>query len=280
MRDSRGRRIQQRTIPGSLLITLFCYKSFAQVGFFFLAVTLVVLKFSGADASVFFLFAEEQKAQAKIVGVEEMNFTINERTVYKFHYSFSDPWGFTHEDYSYVTRPGRRWTGDTVTVTFPKEYPEYSRLSFGDRSLFGYWEFAFLLVDLVLLAISLPRSIKSLRLLKQGREGKAKLLRKEKTNTTINDQPVIKLVFSYRDDGGQTHEFTIKTHRPRALLDDDEESILFFPDEPKKVVLMDTLPPAVTIHHDKIDFDIKPSMFKLVAPSLSLLALIVLIIPF
>ena len=279
MRDSRGRRIAQRQVPKLLSLVLFSYKPIQQVSFFELAVIILFLKFSGADLSVFFLFAEQAEAPGQVLDVEELNFSINDRAVYKFHYSFKDPWGFVHEDYSYVTRPGQRWTGDKVVVRFPAQFPEYSTLSFGDRSIFGYWDYLFLLAGLAIFAISLPSTLRNLKLLKHGRTGVATLLRKERTNTTINDQPVIKLVFNYKDDSGESHEFVIKTHKPRELTDDEQEKILFMPDRASQVVLLDSLPKSLEIHQDKIEFDVEASKRFLLAPGLTLAALIVSLLP-
>ena len=64
----------------------------------------------------------------------------------------------------------------------------------------------------------------------------------EPTNTRINNQTVYKLTFEFTTDDGRRYEATARSHRPFVLEDEPQEQLLYDPYNPKKAVLLDSLP--------------------------------------
>jgi hypothetical protein len=79
-------------------------------------------------------------------------------------------------------------------------------------------------------------------LLEHGKIGFGKLTSSEATGTRINNQPVIKLIFSFTAIDGDEYEAIAKTHEPTDLRDEAVEPLLYDEDDPYYAVLLDDLP--------------------------------------
>jgi len=72
---------------------------------------------------------------------------------------------------------------------------------------------------------------------------------KKATGVLINEKPVYKLTFAF-DLDGETHSTIVKAHDPEVLkriTDEEEELLLYLPDNPKKSALWDHFPYSYTL---------------------------------
>ena len=79
-------------------------------------------------------------------------------------------------------------------------------------------------------------------MLSQGRIAFGKLISTEGTGASINNRPVLKLTFNFKDEDGLDWDVTAKTHEPEDLRDEVEEPLLYDPNDPSTAVLLDNLP--------------------------------------
>ncbi|MFO0554170.1 MAG: DUF3592 domain-containing protein [Polyangiaceae bacterium] len=157
-----------------------------------------------------------------------------------------------------------RWPvpGATVTVQYRADRPSSSRIEGLRARTFGVWSGLLFLPFLVLVGVSIVNAIRGAgdaKLLERGVLGFAKLVKKEPTNTRVNKQRVYRYVFeldlppeegdtSYRASSRSVerkYQFTVKTHKGRAIEDEPFEPVLYDPTRAGRGLALDAL--AVTI---------------------------------
>jgi hypothetical protein len=135
--------------------------------------------------------------------------------------------------------------GSDVKIEYVVERENISRIEGMRRAAMPPWVAVlaiFPAVGLAFLIFGVSRGIRQRRLLARGRIAAGKKVAKRGTDVTINGRKVYELTFEFKDDHGATHQTRVKTHRPRALEDDAEETLLYDPVNPSRAVLMDSLP--------------------------------------
>jgi hypothetical protein len=100
----------------------------------------------------------------------------------------------------------------------------------------------------VMVFFSLREGLRAARLLGTGRLAFGKLASVAGTGTTINNRQVMAMTFQFRAHDGATYDVTSKTHRPEALDDQEEELVLYDPDDPTRGVALDALPGSLQVH--------------------------------
>jgi hypothetical protein len=132
-----------------------------------------------------------------------------------------------------------------VNVEYVTRFPEISRVEGMRRGIFGAWSIFVVIFPLIgfgFLVSGISYGIKANQLLSMGKITFGKLISTESTGVRVNRRPVLKLTFSFLSEAGQDWEVTAKTHEPGDLRDEEEEPILYDPDDPSYAVLMDNLP--------------------------------------
>lgn len=92
------------------------------------------------------------------------------------------------------------------------------------------------------MAAGISYGLKANRLLEHGKIAFGKLASSEATSTRINNQPVIKLIFSFTANDGDEYEAVAKTHQPGDLEDEAEEPLLYDEADPYYALMLDDLP--------------------------------------
>ena len=180
----------------------------------------------------------------------------NEVSVFANHFTFKTEDGDEITGTSYAT--GQRiLDGETLTIEYPEGKPHYARIQ-GMRtkkfSGFVIFVIIFPLVGLVFILLSLKRSLRALRLFKNGILTNGKLISKEKTNTRVNNRTVYKMTFQYKDDLGNEYERKERTPLPYLLQDDKAERLLYLRGKPSYAILVDSLPSSYLMNKEgKID---------------------------
>jgi len=245
-----------RTVPISIKITNVFGGFLNQFGWLFFGFGMIFFWIFGAKADFSFIHfrGEVVTVQGISLGAYETSYSSNEVPVVENLFKFTDSFGDEWQGISYAT--GRYYNeGDEVTVEYPKGKPEYARIQGMRISMFGPWVLfvtIFPLIGLMFIVFGFKLGLKANRLLKKGIITQGKLVKKERTQTEINEQPVYKLTFIFKDRLGYEQEAIVKTYRTHELEDDKYETLLFMENNPEKVILADALPGKVKIDESGI----------------------------
>lgn len=198
-----------------------------------------------ADLSAWTRFMGQlETAPGELIALDSTGASVNERPVVAHRYRFTGPDGQAREGVSYATGNAGQ-LGDAVTVEFPAGDPTVSRIVGQGRTLFPPWLVLVALLPLAALITAwcgLKTGLRRAWLLRHGRLTEGKLVAKEETSTRVNDQMVWKLTFSFRDDAGEAHQLSTRTHETAALEDEARERLLYDPGRPERAELLDALP--------------------------------------
>jgi hypothetical protein len=197
-----------------------------------------------ADVTSWILFRLPTNVTAGVVErVAASNASENDVQIYEVGYTFFDQLGRQQTGTSYTT--GSPNTGGRVSVEYVRAIPSISRISGMRRKPFGGWAVfpvIFPLIGMALMVSGMREGLKANRLLKMGRIAFGTLTSTEYTNVSVNNRPVLKLTFTFNDNAGEEWEAIAKTHEPEDLRDEEQEPLLYDPDDPEKAVLLDNLP--------------------------------------
>ncbi|MEM6722452.1 MAG: DUF3592 domain-containing protein [Bacteroidota bacterium] len=180
---------------------------------------------------------------------EGTNGSVNEVTVYRFHYEFTQQ-GRSYNGQCYIT--GNRFRdGEEVTVLYKPRKPEISKIEGSRLSQFplvaGIVTSIFPLIGLIFIIIGTNQNRKALQLLQQGIFTRGTRISKSPTNTTVNEQPVWKYEFAFEDSAGKQHTATCKTHITHLVEDEEQEIILYHPAYPEYNIVFDAIPSGPSI---------------------------------
>lgn len=190
------------------------------------------------------LIGPKESTVAKITDVRETNMEVNETEVVAHHYEFKIK-GEDYEGVSYIT--GRELTeGKHVNIVYKVSNPRFSYIDApGFRaSQAPWWVGLFVLifpaVGLGFIVPSVLKGRKDIQLLTHGKLTLAELVNKEATNTSVNDETVYKMTFAYTVKK-KTYHTMVRTHDTWKLEDEDEERLLYLPQNPEKAILLDNV---------------------------------------
>ena len=251
-----------RKIPITTKCSLLFGGFFNQFGWLFFGFGLIFFWVFAMNTDLSFLHFT-----GKIITVEgiatdsfETGASENDISVFENHYKFTTTEEDEFESFSYST--GRNiQIGKTVTIEYPEGKPQYSRIKGMRRHTFGpaaLLVVIFPLVGLAFIFLGIRKSMRAIRLFKNGELTKGKLISKVPTNTQINEQTVYKLTFRFKDKLGNEFSVSEKTHLPDLLEDEKEESLLYLQNNPDYAIMLDTLPSSPSINEEG---DIKSSPF-------------------
>ncbi|MEM9390659.1 MAG: hypothetical protein AAGA02_09295 [Bacteroidota bacterium] len=135
--------------------------------------------------------------------------------------------------------------GQEVDIEYNKDTPEINRIAGTTSSLGGSSTFFFtipFLVGLIWLFINVKNGREKIRVISNGKIARGELESKEPTNSSVNDQTVYRLTFSFQAENGQSYHVSAKTHKTHRLEDEHKEILIYDPMDPNKAYLADSLP--------------------------------------
>ncbi|MFZ5950542.1 MAG: hypothetical protein ACOYXC_07540 [Candidatus Rifleibacteriota bacterium] len=136
--------------------------------------------------------------------------------------------------------------GQLAEVEFPESKPEKARISGTRRSVFPAWVMVFVsifpFIGLIFMFFGIRRGLLIVGLLNHSCLTYGVLINKEPTNTRINDEPVMKLTFSFETQTGRSGTVEAYTHEYQHLVDEAEEPLLYNPVNPKEACMLDDIP--------------------------------------
>jgi hypothetical protein len=97
----------------------------------------------------------------------------------------------------------------------------------------------------VIIVIALRKGGQNVRLLREGVITQGKLVKREPTNTRVNNKTVYKFTFGFQDNRNRTHQVITKTHDVDDIGDEPTETIVYDPNDPSKACVVDALPGKV-----------------------------------
>jgi hypothetical protein len=185
--------------------------------------------------------------------------------------------------YEGTSRTGRGYTfddgdfpeGRALDVEVLIDAPERSRaegLRIKQFGLPALVSLVFPAAGLIALGAGLRRGARALRLLRHGVLSTGRLIQRHRTGGHVNNRPIYRLVYEFRDQRGETRFAEARAHDLERLTDEAAEPLLYAPNRADEAVLLDELPTVVAVRaHGGLAVE-NPVMTALrVATALSLL---------
>lgn len=233
-----------RRVPLSLsLVNVF--NLFAQIGWFVFGFGMIFawVFLGNADFSFLTFRGPHAERYGRVTSVENTGASENEQPVVAHHYEFSVA-GSRYSGTSYTTG-GSKSAGDQVTVEYDEDDPDRSRIAGMRRGQFSPLVMLVLIfpfIGAVFIVFATLSGFRRNHLLRYGLLATGKLLGRERTNVTVNDQPVWKLTFEYVARDGRRHEASASSTDTSRLEDDAQEPLLYDPARPELAYVLDEAP--------------------------------------
>ncbi|RLD70390.1 MAG: hypothetical protein DRJ10_20435 [Bacteroidetes bacterium] len=192
--------------------------------------------------------------EGKITEVHSTNASVNEEYVYEYTYIYTPPDGGNYEGKGYST--GQYYEMDEIIiVTYKRNQQEISKARELRLSSFpvgvGFIVLIFPLIGIIMFYFGAKKARNAIYILKIGEIAYGKFLHKEATNTKINDQTVFKLFFEFTAKDDKVYQTFSKTHKTYRLQDEEQEKLVYDPDNPENAVLIDALPRAIRKYFER-----------------------------
>jgi hypothetical protein len=183
-----------------------------------------------------------------ITNISSTNAEVNDRVVFAYEFTYNVK-GRILKATSYGTSSGSYEVNSPVGAQYKSLNPERARIKGMSSSIFPIWVIfvcIFPLIGFIMVFSSLIYNLKALRLFIHGTFTKGTLKNKIPTNTSINNQTVFKYEFEFDVDGTK-HLAICKTHQGWKIEDEEQEIILYAPNNPKHAVIYDAVAAAPEI---------------------------------
>ena len=240
-----------RRVPLSIRVAN-TFNMFSQIGWLLLGFSsiFVWLFVGNADMSFVTFRGEVARAAGQVTRVETTHASEDNQKVMATHYQYSvagQPFSGVAYSSGVVKNAGER-----VEIEYKPEAPAESRIPGMRRALFS----PAVLFVLVFPAVGAGFVYAAYRVgrrrnhaLEHGVLASGRLIQKNETNMTVNDRPVMKMVFEFTARDGQRHRATASTTDPARLEDDHAEALLYDPDDPLRAYVLDEAPARPEINH-------------------------------
>ncbi|PYQ28879.1 MAG: hypothetical protein DMF56_14500 [Acidobacteria bacterium] len=232
-----------RRVPLSIM-ALNLFNPFAQIawGVFGFAMIFGWIFMGNADFSAL-TFHPHGQSHGRVTSVTATGASVNHQQVMANHYEYSvADTKFHGTSYSSGNSPN---VGDEVTVEYDEKNPERSRIEGMRRAQFGpavAFVAIFPFIGLVLVAFATRTGLRRNALLRHGLLTTGLLVGRERTNVTVNNRPVWRMIFQYTGRDGQRHEASANTTDTSRLEDEAQEPLLYDPDNPSRAYVLDEAP--------------------------------------
>jgi hypothetical protein len=237
-----------RFVPLSLRLGL-CFGGFHnQFGWFFFGVGMILywVFALNADYEAVYFLGELETTRGIVSASEKSNFQVNKKNVYEVRYRYTVG-GTQREGASYVTGHGKnaeKKAGEKVTIEFPADNPDRSRIQGGGSGALPMWCLAVgiaPLIGLVFMTFGLRDGRRTAGLMANGETAVGTFVRKEETNVRINKRRVYRYFYEFPAADGNVYETTASTHNAE-LLAAKEQPLLFDPANTASTTLLSHLP--------------------------------------
>jgi hypothetical protein len=127
-------------------------------------------------------------------------------------------------------------------------------LSAGDSiSISGTWllVLSFPIIGAAFFTTATVRGLRRVILLRCGKVASARTISKRATNTSVNNQPVVKYVYEFQGSDGRVYSGSSRALASEEIGDEAEEPVLYVPSDPRLSTLVDALPLRCTLDVDE-----------------------------
>jgi len=183
-------------------------------------------------------------AQGTITRTEPTHTTVNDATVYRYHFTFRTPNEETITGQSYTV--GQKWSAESrVTIQYVPTEPSIARVTGSRLSAAPLWAIAVLIFPATGAALFLLGTVsgwKQTTLLRHGEIAGAKIISQSPTGVSINDVPVIAYVYEFPTGDGEEYLGRSKSMPSGLVGDEAREPVLYLPRNPRRSTLVDAIP--------------------------------------
>ena len=175
-------------------------------------------------------------------GVDYSNVEVNEEPVYTYYFAYNVE-GQSYEGVSYAYY--RSYTeGEVLEVEYRSNNPTQARIVGMTTSpignIFLFIMLGSALIPFIILLVGFRKNQKYFYLLRHGRIAQGTYLRSRPTNVKINEETVYEYEFSF-EVNGQSFVAKCKTHHYDRVEDEETETILYDPRDPKYNMVSDAV---------------------------------------
>lgn len=180
-----------------------------------------------------------------ITSVERTNTTVNDVTVYRYHFTFRIPNEETFTSRSYTV--GQEWSAeDHVTVQYVPAKPSIARIEGSQLSTAPMWGVLLVLIfpgiGAALFLSATVSGWKQATLLRHGEVSGAKIISQNPTGVSINNVPVMAYNYEFPADDGEEYMGSSKSMPSGLVGDEAREPVLYLPRNPRRSTLVDAIP--------------------------------------
>lgn len=237
--------IHKRVVPPGIRFKIIFGNFYTSFGLIFLIFTSIFIIVFSSFIKFDSLNKNSPTTEGIVTGVDVTNTSVNNQSVYAFHYEYKLPDGSMYYGKSFIEDIYFD-VGSAVKVQYSESNPKVSRIEGMRAGEFGPWillvALPFLLVGSGFFIYGLRKAKKDIYLLQVGEVARGKLISKESTSMKINKQTVYKLNFQFTANDGNTYTAVCKSHIPHLLEDEETEKLVYDPNAPEQALLLDSLP--------------------------------------
>jgi hypothetical protein len=240
--EQRAPRIARRQVPASLVIRLLFGDQLA-VGWGLVAATMAVIV-AMLPSIELIAPAYDRQANVASIRIEDVLEREGDYKIYRLDYQFFDEHEVARRGVSY-TAPDRPNDPTGYRVDYQSRDPSTSCLQGMRRRETSAGEllvaFAFAPVGLLVLALTLPRSLRMLRLLRRGVEVDGTLVRWRDELGDDGSVSKVAMTFEY-DAGGARYSTTVERPPSGPLAQGDRRTVLYDPWSPALATTLEVIP--------------------------------------
>lgn len=187
-------------------------------------------------------------APAVVEGVSATGGSVNGVPVYEYRFRYTPGDGNALHGTCYATISG--WAeGERAVAHYLPGKPEVARLEGSRLSQFPPWILLIVLIfPIVGLCLFIPAIVsgrQKIRLLRLGEITGAENITVSPTNTRVNNVPVMKYSYEFRDRAGRVYTGASRALPTETIGDERREPVLYLPSNPRRSMLLDAIPPWV-----------------------------------
>lgn len=236
-----------RTLPVTLTVRALFGGFLSQFGWLFFAFGMLfvwVFDAGGGVVEAVRFLGSTETVKGEVIASAGTSMSVNDTQVFRNDYFFELADGTEYQGISYETGS---WLDpeEVVEIEYLVRNPNVSRIVGMRSTPAGFvvvFIFVFPLVGAALGGFAFWKGLGVMRVMSRGRLTRGTLLTSEATSTRVNEQPVMKLTFTFEDEYGGTHHAVAHTHEPERLQDEARELVIYDPRAPSEAAVLDELP--------------------------------------
>ena len=183
-----------------------------------------------------------------ITGSSDTDAKAGDIRIFKYNYQFRLEDGKIFNGYGYLTGDSLK-QGDEIQIFYKQADPSKSRGVNLRNSVFGavgaVVGLGFPVFGIIVLAFGMRKIFRQISILKKSEIAFGSLLNKKATNMKIDNSTVYALTFEFTASDSTQYQVLVKSKDTYRLTDNKLEKLAYDPKNPKRFVLIDSLPEGI-----------------------------------